>query len=234
LENRARDFNPAQVAGLKQRISLLETFIGHRSKQQKKAAAPRFACGQLTIIDLSDPFVDAASACSLFEIVTRLFVRSDVRTGKVLVVDEAHKYLSARGGASSLSKALITFTREQRHLGLRVIISTQEPTVIPPVLLDLCSVAIIHRFASPAWWDHVVKHVSADFSSADGFNQVAMLRTGEAIVLAPSGLAILEAPGLTSSASTKCLTSLGRHYLLLKTRKRVTADGGASVLVVGS
>jgi hypothetical protein len=91
LENRARDFNPAQVAGLKQRMSLLETFLSRRSKKQKNAAAPRFACGQLTIIDLSDPFVDAASACSLFEIVTRLFVRSEVGTGKVLVVDEAHK-----------------------------------------------------------------------------------------------------------------------------------------------
>ena len=91
LENRSRDFNPAQVAGLKQRMSLLETFINRRTKWQRNSAPPRFASGQLTIIDLSDPFVDAASACSLFEIITRLFVRADVGTGKVLVVDEAHK-----------------------------------------------------------------------------------------------------------------------------------------------
>ena len=51
----------------------------------------RFAAGQLTIIDLSDPFLDAASACGLFEIIIRLFIRADVDTGKVLVVDEAHK-----------------------------------------------------------------------------------------------------------------------------------------------
>jgi hypothetical protein len=91
LENRSRDFNPAQVAGLKQRMSLLETFINRRPKRQRNSSLPRFASGQLTIIDLSDPFVDAASACSLFEIITRLFVRADVGTGKVLVVDEAHK-----------------------------------------------------------------------------------------------------------------------------------------------
>lgn len=54
----------------------------------------RFEAGQLTIIDLSDPFIDPASACGLFEIVTRLFVRADVGTGKVLVVDEAHKVSS--------------------------------------------------------------------------------------------------------------------------------------------
>lgn len=53
--------------------------------------APRFAAGQLTIIDLSDPFIDPASAASLFDIVLRLFIRADVGTGKVCVVDEAHK-----------------------------------------------------------------------------------------------------------------------------------------------
>lgn len=51
----------------------------------------RFMPGALTIIDLSDPFIDPAAACGLFEIITRLFVRADVGTGKVLVVDEAHK-----------------------------------------------------------------------------------------------------------------------------------------------
>ena len=45
----------------------------------------------MTIIDLSDPFLDAASACGLFEIIVRLFIRAEVNTGKVLVVDEAHK-----------------------------------------------------------------------------------------------------------------------------------------------
>ncbi|KAL1738036.1 hypothetical protein HDZ31DRAFT_12653, partial [Schizophyllum fasciatum] len=57
--------------------------------------------------------------------------------------------------------SLLTLIREQRHHGLRVIISTQEPTVVPPVLLDLCSVAILHRFSSPSWWSHICDHVSA-------------------------------------------------------------------------
>jgi hypothetical protein len=51
----------------------------------------RFAAGKLTIVDLSDTFIDPESACGLFEILTRLFVRANVGTGKVLVVDEAHK-----------------------------------------------------------------------------------------------------------------------------------------------
>jgi len=90
LEARARDFNPAQVAGLKQRMSLLESFMKKQSRQPRRPT-PRFAAGELTIIDLSDPFIDCASACGLFEIITRLFGRADVGTGKVLLVDEAHK-----------------------------------------------------------------------------------------------------------------------------------------------
>lgn len=91
LDERKRTWNQAQLSGLEQRLSLLNSFIAKKDPRPKTQTAARFAAGQITIIDLSDPFVDAASACGLFEIVTRLFVRADVGTGKVLVVDEAHK-----------------------------------------------------------------------------------------------------------------------------------------------
>lgn len=89
LEDSKKDFNPAQLSGLKQRMSLLTSFLDKSPKRRQ--AASRFASGQLTIVDLTDPFIDPSCACGLFEIVTRLFVRSEVGTGKVLVVDEAHK-----------------------------------------------------------------------------------------------------------------------------------------------
>ncbi|KII95332.1 hypothetical protein PLICRDRAFT_169996 [Plicaturopsis crispa FD-325 SS-3] len=231
LEIKKRDFNPAQSAGLEQRMALLTAFMDKTKRGNNSAAPSRFCPGQLTIIDLSDPFIDPASACGLFEIITRLFVRADVGTGKVLLVDEAHKYLSANKGSSGLTKSLLTLTREQRHLAMRVIISTQEPTVVPPVLLDLCTVAILHRFSSPAWWEHLSKHVSADLSADDAFDKVVKLKTGEAIILAPSGLGVLtdKTPGAPQS---KTLAQFGRRYLLVKTRRRITADGGASVLVL--
>lgn len=90
LEIKKQTFSPQQLTGLEQRMALLQSFLD----KQKGCASPRFAAGQLTIIDLSDPFIDPASACGFFEIVTRLFVRAQVNTGKVLVVDEAHKACS--------------------------------------------------------------------------------------------------------------------------------------------
>ncbi|KAH7930072.1 hypothetical protein BV22DRAFT_1079734 [Leucogyrophana mollusca] len=239
LELKKETFNPAQLAGLEQRMALLNSFMDRKVRSQR-----RFAAGQLTIIDLSDPFIDPASACGLFEILTRLFVRADVGTGKVLVVDEAHKYLSANRGVSGLTKSLLTLTREQRHLAMRVIISTQEPTVVPPVLLDLCTVSILHRFSSPSWWDHLAKHVSADISAEDAFDRVVRLQTGEAIVLAPSGFGVFPDGPPPSNGSTVVankavpsnqtpkLNQFGRRYILMKTRRRVTKDGGASILVL--
>ncbi|KAG6371854.1 hypothetical protein JVT61DRAFT_8851 [Boletus reticuloceps] len=240
-----KNFNPAQTAGLEQRLSLLDAFMDMRPLRPSS----RFAAGELTIVDLSDPFIDPGSACRLFEIVTRLFVRSDVGTGKVLVVDEAHKYLSTNRGVAGLTTSLLTLTREQRHLGVRVLISTQEPTVIPPVLLDLCTVAIMHRFSSPAWWDHLARHVSADISTEQGFDKVVTLQTGEAIVLAPSGMGVFpddsgtsQTTAGTDSAAAEgaprkaplTLGQFGRRLILMKTRARVTKDGGASILVVDS
>ncbi|TFK43390.1 hypothetical protein BDQ12DRAFT_642878 [Crucibulum laeve] len=236
LELSKKIFNPAQLSGLEQRMSLLTSFLDPAPVASQKNCLPRFAPGQLTIIDLSDPFLDAASACGLFEIILRLFVRADVDTGKVLVVDEAHKYLSASRGSSGLTKSLLALIRQQRHLAMRVIISTQEPTVVPPVLLDLCSIAILHRFSSPSWWQHLINHVSADFSDSDAFDKVIRLQTGQAIVLAPSALGIFKfAKGTDNNIQihgSEVVAHFGRRYLVMKTRRRITADGGASVLVL--
>ena len=58
LDEKRKDFNPAQKAGLKQRMALLESFL---SKNKLNVPKQRFAAGRLSIIDLSDPFIDSAS-----------------------------------------------------------------------------------------------------------------------------------------------------------------------------
>ena len=142
----------------------------------------------------------------------------------------------------------MTMTRELRHTGIRIIISTQgkstlvrlgmnvslihfaEPTCVPSVLLDLCGVAIMHRFSSPAWWDHVSKHFSGNFNvgSVSAFDRVVNLQTGEAIILSPSAFTTSPSP----LGETATLQPLGRRYIVARTRDRVTRDGGASILVL--
>lgn len=59
----------------------------------------------------------------------------------------------------------MTVIRQQRHLATRVVVSTQEPTVVPEKFVDLCSFVIAHRFSSPTWLKHLAEHVSSAQSS---------------------------------------------------------------------
>jgi hypothetical protein len=60
-----------------------------------------------------------------------------------------------------------------------------EPTVMPPVLLDLCTVSILHRFSSPSWWKHLTLHVSADVSDQRAFDKVVRLKVSVASFTVP-------------------------------------------------
>ena len=55
-----------------------------------------------------------------------------------------------------------------------------------------------------------------------------VIQTGEAIVLAPSGLESVD----TGRYNEKDLSLYGRRWISVKTRMRITKDGGASILVV--
>jgi len=88
----------------------------------------------------------------------------------------------------------------------------------------------MHRFSSPAWWKHVSKHFSGNFTlgSVPACERVVTLQTGEAIILAPSAFITSLSP-LDGMAA---LEPLGSRYFVARTRDRVTSDGGASALVL--
>ncbi len=97
LETKKESFNFSQKSGLEQRMALLESFLhspGRFGYYNKVSSGLRFASGQLTIVDLSDRLIDPYIASALFDIVVRNFERADAGTGKVLLVDEAHKVTS--------------------------------------------------------------------------------------------------------------------------------------------
>ncbi|KAI1631482.1 hypothetical protein F4809DRAFT_657890 [Biscogniauxia mediterranea] len=172
--------------------------------------------GQLTIVDLSCPCVTPEMACSLFNICLSLFLEQDQQQqpapslssippprcrppiGRIVALDEAHKYLSADTGtdAAGLTRTLLATIRLQRHLGVRVVVSTQEPSVSPR-LLDLCSATVVHRFTSPAWMGVLRGHLAARDGGKDGgqqqlFDEVVSLKFGEALLFAPSALVGME------------------------------------------
>lgn len=108
-------------------------------------------------------------------------------------------------------------------------------------LLTLCSVTIVHRFASPEWLRVLHKHLAGaaeqPFSaqaqsdtvnpqSESLFDQIVAILLGEALLFSPS--AIVRA----SLCDDGHVTFHRRRYeqLRVKIRSRLTSDGGRSVL----
>lgn len=130
-------------------------------------------------MDLSCPCVTSEMACSLFNICLSLFLEQPSKVGRVIALDEAHKYMNDSPESQTLTESLLATIRLQRHLGARIIISTQEPT-ISPKLLDLCSVTIVHRFTSPDWLAALKKHLAGVSTASQLLEQAATRHDGDA------------------------------------------------------
>lgn len=286
------DLAAGQLAPLQQRLDTLESFMVKEqvANSSNKSAKRNMGkgidwepkAGQLTIIDLSCPCVTEETACSLFNICLDLFLEQNPDVGRVVALDEAHKYMTGTDECEVLTNSLLSNIRLQRHLGLRVIISTQEPT-ISPKLLDLCSVTIVHRFTSPDWLQSLKKHLagasisllSKDPSPSNGcsngeydknslvaglnpndfamklFSKIVALRRGQALLFCPSAMIDVHTTPLKPENGSSAkngwnddegesvpeevnpqLVKLSHGHMKIRVRKRVTQDGGRSILAV--
>lgn len=194
-------FNPSQKQMMDIRFNLLESFLDmpsiNSSVSSKKPTHNRSDIftpqpGTLTIIDLSDPFLDASTSYLLFDICFSLFSERRPSSGLIVALDEAHKYMNRSSAAEMFTDNLLTIIREQRHNATRVIIATQEPT-ISPRFLDLCSLTMVHRFTSPDWLMTLKTHLAAaspltaeDNHLSKLFEQIIELNTGESLLFCPT------------------------------------------------
>ena len=88
----AQELTKDQKGPLNLRLALLESFMASKQKGSvKNSKAWAFEPGTLTIVDLSCPFVDESSACSLFAICLAIFLERPMNAGRVVALDEAHK-----------------------------------------------------------------------------------------------------------------------------------------------
>jgi hypothetical protein len=147
------------------------------------------------------------------------------------------QYMTGTDSASVFTENLLQVIRQQRHLATRVIIATQEPTVSPK-LLDLCTMTIVHRFTSPDWFASLRAHLAgisglddeSQRNSKDIFKAIVNLRTGEALVF--SATAMLDVVIPTTGQGSPVAQKLGLGYIKMWVRKRLTVDGGRSIMAV--
>lgn len=96
LLHEANELTPLDKAYTEMRLMVLQSFLEAKPGSPFKAAEtkndiflPR--AGQLTIVDLTDPMMDACSANLLFNLCLGLFSDGSQGFGQVFVLDDAHK-----------------------------------------------------------------------------------------------------------------------------------------------
>lgn len=211
------------------RLDLLKSYLANCIKKDLRPKSNTFQPkpGELTIVDLTDPFVNPSTACTLFDIALSLFKQQSSTHGMIIVLDEAHRYMNETAAASKFTDSLLTTIRMQRHTDTRVVIATQEPT-ISQKLLDLCSTSIVHRFNSPVWFTAIKDHLAgassllASREESDSMSEgIVKLGVGESFVFSPSSYVC---------ADGEREQKLGIGFMRMKTRSKKGVDSGLSKL----
>lgn len=150
--------------------------------------------------------------------------------------------MNQSSSATRFTQSLLNVIRLQRHLATRVVVATQEPTISPKIL-DLCSMAIVHRFTSPQWLEAISDHLAGAAALTRDletqrqkvmFERIVNLSVGEALLFSPSAITSTTetSDGSHDGEKIPFLEKLGPRYLKMRVRKRLTTDGGRSIMAV--
>eukprot|EP00588_Corethron_pennatum_P029592 CAMPEP_0194337410 /NCGR_PEP_ID=MMETSP0171-20130528/76192_1 /TAXON_ID=218684 /ORGANISM="Corethron pennatum, Strain L29A3" /LENGTH=610 /DNA_ID=CAMNT_0039101177 /DNA_START=326 /DNA_END=2154 /DNA_ORIENTATION=- len=177
-----------QQGPLDQRIALLESMVAESSKNadlQDEGVDLASCCSakySLIIADLTDPLLSKEEANGMFQVLTEQFRVLPSKGGKVLCLDEAHKFMDGVK-SDGLSEALVNVARLMRHDGMRLVVSTQSPKALAPELLELVTVACLHHFHSPDWWTYLRSKLALPDRA---WQCILSLKPGDALAFATS------------------------------------------------
>ena len=111
--------------------------------------------GTLILVDTCDLHKATEQKRRLYlTTVLSAFLISITSSNKVLILDDAHEYLSP-SLCAEFCRDVISAIRRMTFENLRVIVSTYSPMSIPVELLEELTICFMHRFQSERWYDHV-------------------------------------------------------------------------------
>ena len=212
---------------MEQRLQLLESFVAESERNKESEHVSLEECvkpGTMVIVDLTDPLLSVADANALFQVLLERFRLIKCPSGKLCVLDEAHRYLVS---GAPLAASLVDAVRVMRHEGMRVVVSTQSPLTLPQELLELCSAAFLHNFHSQDWYEYLSRKVSLP---KDGFRDVMRLEPGEALVFARRVEGLEGAAPDAEDDDAADAFAPTRATFKMRVRDRLTHDLGASML----
>ena len=215
-------FSKLQSTPLAQRLRLIESLMAESAENadiQHEFVDLAGLCkpGTVVIADLTDPMMTAGEARAIFGVLVERFKNIQLRCDKMLVCDEAHKYLQSSG--DQLTGAIVELVRQMRHHGMRIVVSSQSPMTLPDELFELATVCIMHQFHSEDWFRRLRAKLPL---AANAFERIVEQRTGEATVFCSRWDSTFEK-----------FDHLGPGVRQVKIRPRITCDGGRSMIALG-
>ncbi|KAG5190519.1 hypothetical protein JKP88DRAFT_252197 [Tribonema minus] len=142
-------FTSSQMEPLELRLKLLDAVVQQSAKNVRDysnrktfmdAMQDAYDTQGIVIADLSDPLISKQQANCIFQVVLQQFCNKEwngdkpVRR-KLVVFDEAHKYISNDG--DGLAHEMLKVVRTMRLTGMRIVVSTQSPAELPHEMLAL-------------------------------------------------------------------------------------------------
>eukprot|EP00271_Cylindrocystis_brebissonii_P003582 TRINITY_DN1470_c0_g1_i1.p1 TRINITY_DN1470_c0_g1~~TRINITY_DN1470_c0_g1_i1.p1 ORF type:complete len:444 (-),score=34.47 TRINITY_DN1470_c0_g1_i1:423-1688(-) len=209
-----------QTGPLNLRLKLIESLMADSDENRELlegqvALVDVCRSGTVVICDLTDPMMTAAEARAVFDVLVERFRIIPMSCGKVVVFDEAHKYMS--DSADDLAQTIVELVRQMRHHGMRIIISSQSPMTLPDEIFELVSICLMHKFHSRDWFTKLKLKLPLQDAA---FDRILAQTTGEAVVFCSQW----------DSAKLNARNSLGHGVHSVAIRPRITCDGGQSKL----
>ena len=230
---------------LSRRLELLEQFVAESPANADVRAAGAgledvCGAGALVVADLTDPLLGKAEAGAVFQVLVEQYralpLGGPGGCGKLLAVDEAHRLLptsssssgmgvSSSSALSSLSgsseglglgAALVSAARQGRRDGLRLAVATEAPEALAPELLELATVAILHRLQSPQGLAHLERRLPQLRGPARAACWEALSGLGQ-------GQALVHAAQQSVNLGSGSGGALGKNVHLATIRHRLTA-----------
>ncbi|MDR7303499.1 methylation-associated defense system ATP-binding protein MAD8 [Haloactinomyces albus] len=167
--------------------------------------------GRMIIVDLRDELISKDEALGLFVVLMEIFAEAqsgESRFNKLVVLDEAHKYIDS----PELVSGLVESVREMRHKGMSVLVASQDPLSVPAQLISLSDHIILHKLNSPAWLKHIQR--ANDPLSSLTMTKMANLRPGEAYVWANKAT---DSAVMNGAVKIDCRPRLTKHGGATKT-----------------
>ena len=169
-----------------QNVCLLQSIVAESDvnkdiRDQSMDIAKACQSGKYCVIaDLTDPLFTKQQVNGLFCVLMEQFRSLNTNGGKLLAIDEAHKFID-KDMSNDFNNTVVDIARHMRRDNVRIAMCSQNPSLVCSELLELVTITALFHFHSLDWWSYLKNKLPFD---DENWKQIVSLKSGEALLFA--------------------------------------------------